>query len=333
MSLKGKTLLITGASRGIGLAIARRAARDGANIAIAAKTEIPHPTLEGTIHSAAEAIEQAGGQALPLVVDVRDEAAVKGAIAQTVTRFGSLDIVVNSERDFADPGRPDRYEALRSDASDQCARHLHGLQVCDRAFGEGAKPAHPDAVPAARHGGKMVRAIYWLHDGQVRHEHGGAWARRRAAPQGHRRQRTVAPHHDRDRRDQEPARGRRHHAQVSHAGHTRRRRLSDIYEAGQELHRPVPDRRYVPRRRRRHRFRRLPRRSEPAVIAGFLRAGLKQTPAGCEFGGEGLMLARVAAQPLRWLRMCWDRRPYFDDRHPCPRIAPRTPHDLMQTGG
>src|SRR5262249_32888758 len=82
-------------SRCIAPPIARRAARDGANITIAAKTEIPHPKLEGTIHSAAEAIEQAGGQALPLVVDVRDEAAVKGAIAQT-TRFGSLDIVGNN---------------------------------------------------------------------------------------------------------------------------------------------------------------------------------------------------------------------------------------------
>jgi citronellol/citronellal dehydrogenase len=96
MSLKAKTLFITGASRGIGLAIALRAARDGANIAIAAKTETLHPKLEGTIHSAAEAIEQAGGQALPLVVDVRDEAAVTGAITQTVARFGSLDIVVNN---------------------------------------------------------------------------------------------------------------------------------------------------------------------------------------------------------------------------------------------
>ena len=96
MSLKGKTLFITGASRGIGLAIALRAARDGANIAIAAKTDTPHPKLEGTIHSAAEAIEKAGGQALPLVVDVRDEAAVKGAIDQTAARFGSLDIVVNN---------------------------------------------------------------------------------------------------------------------------------------------------------------------------------------------------------------------------------------------
>jgi len=96
MSLKGKTLFITGASRGIGLAIALRAARDGANVAIAAKTDTPHPKLPGTIHSAAEAIEKAGGKALPLVVDVREEANVHGALEQTVARFGGLDIVVNN---------------------------------------------------------------------------------------------------------------------------------------------------------------------------------------------------------------------------------------------
>jgi citronellol/citronellal dehydrogenase len=96
MSLKGKTLFITGASRGIGLAIALRAARDGANIAVAAKTETPHPKLEGTIYTAAEKIEEAGGHALPLVVDVRDEAAVKSAIDQTAAKFGGLDIVVNN---------------------------------------------------------------------------------------------------------------------------------------------------------------------------------------------------------------------------------------------
>ena len=96
MSLKGKTLFITGASRGIGLAIALKAARDGANIAIAAKTETPHPKLEGTIHTAAQAIEQAGGRALPLAVDVRDEAAVKSAIDKTAATFGGLDIVVNN---------------------------------------------------------------------------------------------------------------------------------------------------------------------------------------------------------------------------------------------
>src|ERR1700689_1690851 len=96
MSLAGKTLFITGASRGIGLAIALRAARDGANIAIAAKTATPHPKLEGTIYTAAEAIEGAGGKALPLVVDVRDEAQVRDALAQTAARFGGIDIVVNN---------------------------------------------------------------------------------------------------------------------------------------------------------------------------------------------------------------------------------------------
>jgi citronellol/citronellal dehydrogenase len=94
--LAGKTLFITGASRGIGLAIALRAARDGANIAIAAKTEAPHPKLPGTIYTAADAITQAGGHPLPLLVDVRDEEAVKTAIERTVERFGSLDIVVNN---------------------------------------------------------------------------------------------------------------------------------------------------------------------------------------------------------------------------------------------
>ena len=96
MSLQGKTLFITGASRGIGLAIALKAARDGANIAIAAKTEAPHPKLEGTIYTAAEQIEKAGGKALPLVVDVRDEDAVKAAIDKTAATFGGIDIVVNN---------------------------------------------------------------------------------------------------------------------------------------------------------------------------------------------------------------------------------------------
>jgi citronellol/citronellal dehydrogenase len=96
MSLKGKTLFITGASRGIGLAIALRCARDGANIAVAAKTETPHPKLEGTIYTAAEQIEKAGGRALPLVMDVREEAAVKSALDDTAAKFGGIDIVVNN---------------------------------------------------------------------------------------------------------------------------------------------------------------------------------------------------------------------------------------------
>jgi citronellol/citronellal dehydrogenase len=95
-TLAGKTLFITGASRGIGLAIALRAAKDGANIAVAAKTAEPNPKLPGTIYSAAEEIEKAGGKALPLVVDVRDEAQVRAALDRTASHFGGIDIVVNN---------------------------------------------------------------------------------------------------------------------------------------------------------------------------------------------------------------------------------------------
>ncbi len=95
-NLKGKTLFITGASRGIGLAIAKRAAADGANVAIAAKTAEPHKHLPGTIYTAAEEIEAAGGKALPLIVDIRDEGQVLDAVAKTVETFGGIDICVNN---------------------------------------------------------------------------------------------------------------------------------------------------------------------------------------------------------------------------------------------
>jgi len=95
-NLTGKTLFITGASRGIGLAIALRAARDGARIAIAAKTAEPHPKLPGTVYTAAAEIEAAGGKALPLVVDIQDENQVAAAVAQTVETFGGIDILVNN---------------------------------------------------------------------------------------------------------------------------------------------------------------------------------------------------------------------------------------------
>ncbi len=94
--LSGKTIFITGASRGIGKTIAVRAARDGANIAIAAKTSEPHPKLPGTIHTAAAEIEAAGGKALPLVVDVRSEEQVYAAVAKTVEHFGGLDVLINN---------------------------------------------------------------------------------------------------------------------------------------------------------------------------------------------------------------------------------------------
>jgi citronellol/citronellal dehydrogenase len=95
-TLAGKTLFITGASRGIGLAIAVRAARDGANIAIAAKTSTPHPKLPGTIHTAAEDIRNAGGQALAIECDVRFEQQIESAVARTVDAFGGIDICVNN---------------------------------------------------------------------------------------------------------------------------------------------------------------------------------------------------------------------------------------------
>jgi citronellol/citronellal dehydrogenase len=96
MSLAGRTLFISGGSRGIGLAIARRAARDGANVAIAAKTAEAHPKLPGTIHTAAKEIEEAGGKALPLLVDIRDEKRVADAVRETAERFGGIDILVNN---------------------------------------------------------------------------------------------------------------------------------------------------------------------------------------------------------------------------------------------
>jgi len=95
-SLEGRTLFITGASRGVGLAIALRAARDGANVVVAAKTETPHPKLPGTIHAAAQEIVAAGGQALPVATDIRDEGSVEAAVAAAVKRFGGIDILVNN---------------------------------------------------------------------------------------------------------------------------------------------------------------------------------------------------------------------------------------------
>jgi citronellol/citronellal dehydrogenase len=95
-TLKGKTLFITGASRGIGLAIGLRAARDGGNVVIAAKTAEENAKLPGTIYTAAKEIEAAGGRALPLIVDVRDEAGVRDALERTAQHFGGIDIVVNN---------------------------------------------------------------------------------------------------------------------------------------------------------------------------------------------------------------------------------------------
>src|SRR5579862_3804687 len=94
--LRGKTLFITGASRGIGLAIARRAAGDGANIAVVAKTDKPHPKLPGTIYTAAAEIEALGGRALPIATDLRDADQVATAVERTAATFGGIDILINN---------------------------------------------------------------------------------------------------------------------------------------------------------------------------------------------------------------------------------------------
>ena len=95
MDLKNKTLFVSGASRGIGLAIAKRAAKDGANIILAAKTAEPHPKLPGTIYSAAEEVEEAGGRALPVICDIRFEENVKEAVDKGLKEFGCIDICIN----------------------------------------------------------------------------------------------------------------------------------------------------------------------------------------------------------------------------------------------
>lgn len=129
-SLEGKTLFITGASRGIGLAIALKAAADGANVAIAAKTDRPHPKLPGTIHSAAEEIESAGGRALPLKVDIRDEEAVREAMRETAETFGGIDALVNNASAIYLAPTPDvpmkRYDLMHS-------VNTRGTFVCSQA--------------------------------------------------------------------------------------------------------------------------------------------------------------------------------------------------------
>jgi len=139
-SLAGKTLFITGASRGIGLAIALRAARDGANIVIAAKSGVPNPKLPGTIHTAAAEIEAAGGKALALQVDIREEDQVGNAVAAAVERFGGIDICVNNAS----------------------AIWLAGI--------EGTQSPRVDAVSTAVAGPEVVWPAHGLHDRQVRHE-------------------------------------------------------------------------------------------------------------------------------------------------------------------
>jgi citronellol/citronellal dehydrogenase len=184
-TLSGKTLFITGASRGIGLAIGLKAARDGANVAIAAKTVEPHPKLPGTIYTAAKEIEAAGGRALPLVVDVRDEAAVRGALDETALLFGGIDIVVNNASAIS----------LTDSQSTEMKRFDLMHQINARGtfskfavpFLEKSDNPHILMLSPPRFEGEMVFRQHRLHNGEVRHEPRRARACGRIAPPGHRR--------------------------------------------------------------------------------------------------------------------------------------------------
>jgi citronellol/citronellal dehydrogenase len=170
-TLAGKTIFISGGSRGIGLAIALRAARDGANIAIAAKTSEPHPSLPGTISTAARQIEEAGGRALPLVCDIREEEQVEAAVAAIVARFGGIDICLNNAsavrlRTILDMPMK-RYDLINGVnargtflVTQKCLPHLY----------DGRESACPCDFATAQHGGTLVRTARCLFDLEVRHE-------------------------------------------------------------------------------------------------------------------------------------------------------------------
>ncbi len=207
--LKGKTLFVTGASRGIGLAIAKRAARDGANVAIVAKTQEPNPKLEGTVETAAAEVEAAGGRALALACDIRFEEEIERAVAATVAAFGGIDICVNNASALSlSPIEDDHDQAPRPDARHQHARHLPRHQGLPAAPAQGGEPARAHAVAAARHAAPVVCRPRRLFDRQVRHEPVRAGARRGAEGRRHRRQRAVAAHDDCHRGDPQRA-GRR----------------------------------------------------------------------------------------------------------------------------
>ena len=231
MSLKGKTLFITGASRGIGLAIALKAARDGANIAVAAKTDTPHPKLPGTIHTAASEIEAAGGKALPMVVDVRDEENVKKALDATAEKFGGIDIVVNNASAIqltnsqqTDMKRFDLMHQINTRGTFMVSKH---------AIPHLLKAANPHILmlsPPLDMKEKWFARAYRLLDGEVRHEPRGAGPCGRAEGQG-RGECAVAAYRDRHLGGEQSARRRRINAHVAHDRHSGGRGLCALQQA------------------------------------------------------------------------------------------------------
>ena len=226
-SFSGQTVMMSGGSRGIGLEIALRLAADGANVALIAKTDTPHPKLPGTIHTAAAEIEAAGGNALPIVGDVRDEAGVDAAVAaggRPVRRDRHRRQQRLGDQPRAD-GRP-RGQALRPDAADQRPRHVRAHARVPAAPASVVTGAGADAVAAAHRRPQVAARPLRLHaveDGHDDADAGAGVRRGRTRDQG---QLPVAANADRDRRGPEPARRRRGDAPGADPRDLRRRGLS-----------------------------------------------------------------------------------------------------------
>ena len=242
-ALENRVVLMSGGSRGIGLAIAKKVAAEGAKVAILAKTDQPHPKLPGTIHTAAAEIEEAGGEALAMLGDVRNDENVAAAVAQTVERFGGIDIVVNNAsaitlapmRDL-EPKRYDLMLDINARGTFVLTRAaLPHLRESDHAHVLTLSPplsADPKWLPghAAYTVSKMGMTMITLGLGRGR----GRRPDSRELP--------VAAHHDRHRRGEEPARRGRGDEAFAHARDLRRRRRRDPAPPagrvhGQRLHR------------------------------------------------------------------------------------------------
>ena len=229
-SLRGLTVFVTGASRGIGLALALRAAADGANIVIAAKSETEDPRIPGTIYSAAKEVEAAGGRALPIAVDIRSEIAVEAAVARAVAHFGGIDILINNASAISLTPTPDtsmkRYDLMHSVnargtfmVTQKClphlqkSRHAHVLNISPPLNMETKWFAPHVAYTMAKYGACAHRPIALLLqvpgcNAFFRHVHVRVGNGRRARRLLHCRQRAVAPHRNRHGCGKELAGGR-----------------------------------------------------------------------------------------------------------------------------
>ena len=253
-------MLISGGSRGIGLAIALRAARDGANVALIAKTDQPHPKLEGTIHTAAEQIEAAGGKALPIVGDVRDEGRVAEAVAETVERFGGIDICVNNASAINLVGT-EQIEMKRYDLMQDI--NTRGTFVLSKACVPHLKRAgNPHVLTLSP---PLSLEPRWAKDhvGYTIAKYGMSLCTLGMAEEfrddGIAVQLALAAHARRDRGGPEPARRRRGDGAPADAGDHGRLRPRDPDPSEPRVHRQLLPRRGRARRGGRHRLRRLRR--------------------------------------------------------------------------